>query len=172
MYRTLSRASSNLSQLFDEDRDADMMMKGLTMTAECAKAAAGKPGMLATSNLIALYKQEMFTCKASYDLVKKDLLASASMAMSDITCGVDCAYSAAKGTLSKYALAAQFVQPEFVVSAKCEDKGGKLSNPMSARLPSPAPLRARLLRYDRRLGRRVQDVPRRHDVRRWRVARV
>ena len=39
--------------------------------------------------------------------------------------GVDCGYSTAKGALSKYAAACQFVQPEFTVAAKCDDKGGK-----------------------------------------------
>ena len=43
-----------------------------------------------------------------------------SMAM-----GVDTSYSTAKGALGAYALACQFVQPEFTVGAKCADKGGK-----------------------------------------------
>ena len=53
---------------------ADSLAKGLTLTAECERADAGKPGLLKAGNLIAEYKQEMFTCKTSFDYYKKDLL--------------------------------------------------------------------------------------------------
>ena len=52
--------------------------KGLTCTAECDRAAPGKPGLLASANLIADYKTELFACKTSYDIYKMDLLASCS----------------------------------------------------------------------------------------------
>ena len=45
-------------------------MKGLTITAECDRAAAGKPGLLGSANLIAEYKSEAFACKTSYDAIK------------------------------------------------------------------------------------------------------
>ena len=51
--------------------------------------------------------------------------ASASTVFGALTCGLDCGYSTAKGSLGKYAAACQFVQPDFTVGAKCEDKGGK-----------------------------------------------
>jgi len=102
---------------------ANALTKGLTMTMECAKAMKGD-ALLASSNFIADYKTDAFTCKTSYDVIKKGLLASASMAMGDITAGVDCSYCANKGALTKYAAACQFVQPDFTVSAKCEDKSG------------------------------------------------
>ena len=104
---------------------ADAITKGLTLTAECSKAAAGKPGLLASANLIAEYKSADFTCKTSFDYYKSDLLASASTVFGALTCGLDCGYSTAKGSLGKYAAACQFVQPDFTVGAKCEDKGGK-----------------------------------------------
>lgn len=103
---------------------ADALAKGLMLTAECEKAAPGKPGLLQSGNLIVDYKQELFTCKTSYDYYKKDLLASASMAFGALTCGLDCGYSTPKSALTKYALACQFVQPEFTVSAKCADSKG------------------------------------------------
>ena len=46
----------------------DAFMKGLTVTAECAKAAPGKPGLLASANCIAEYKSEQLACKTSYDI--------------------------------------------------------------------------------------------------------
>lgn len=103
---------------------ADAITKGLTLTAECDRQAPGKPGLLASGNLIADYKSELFSCKTSYDYYKKDLLASVSTMYAAMAMGMDCAYSAKKSTLTKYAAACQYVQPEFVVSAKCEDKGG------------------------------------------------
>ena len=53
---------------------ADALTKGLLLTAECERAAPGKPGLLASANLIADYKSELFSCKASYDYYKKDFL--------------------------------------------------------------------------------------------------
>ena len=49
-------------------------MPGLTLTAECTKAAAGKGGLLASANCIAEYKSELLACKTSYDIYKADLL--------------------------------------------------------------------------------------------------
>jgi len=102
---------------------ADALTKGLKLTAECDKAA-NKAGLLQSGNLIAEYKQESMTCKTSYDFFKSALLANASMALGDLTAGLDCAYNAAKGDLTKYSLAMQFVQPDFIVSAKCVDSKG------------------------------------------------
>ena len=45
---------------------ADQLLKGLTLTAECSRAAPGKPALLASGNLIAEYKSELLSCKASY----------------------------------------------------------------------------------------------------------
>jgi len=105
---------------------ADALTPGLTITAECERAAPGKGGLLASGNLILDYKQEAFTCKTSFDYYKKDLLASASTVYGALTMGADCAYSTQKSQLSKYAAACQFVQPDFVFSAKCaEAKGAK-----------------------------------------------
>jgi len=102
----------------------DALTKGLMITAECEKAAPGKPGLLQAANFIVDYKQDMFTCKTSFDYYKADLLASASMCYGNITSGLDCTYSTAKGALGKYALACEFVQPDFTVSAKCADSKG------------------------------------------------
>lgn len=52
----------------------DALMKGMVLTAECERAAAGKPGFLASLNLISEYKSELLSCKASYDYYKADLL--------------------------------------------------------------------------------------------------
>ena len=52
---------------------SDAIAKGLTMSAECERAAPGK-GLLASGNLILDYKQEAFTGKMSFDYYKKDLL--------------------------------------------------------------------------------------------------
>jgi voltage-dependent anion channel protein 2 len=104
---------------------ANALTKGLTMTAECERAAPGKPGLLASANLICDYKAEKFACKAAYDYYKKDLLASCSTVYASLAMGLDCAYCTRKGSLQKYAAACQFVQPEFTISAKCDDKGGK-----------------------------------------------
>jgi len=104
---------------------ANALTKGLTLTAECDRAAAGKPGLLGSANCIADYKSELLACKSSYDIYKKDLLTSASTVYGAFAFGIDCAYNAGKGSISKYAAACQFVQPEFIVSAKCDDKGGK-----------------------------------------------
>jgi len=103
---------------------ADAITKGLVMTAECSRQSPGKPGLLATGNLIADYKSELFSCKSSFDYYKKDLLASVSTVYAAWAMGVDCTYSGSKGVLAKYAAACQYVQPEFIVSAKCEDKSG------------------------------------------------
>lgn len=101
----------------------DALAKGLVLTGECKRSAEGK---LTSGNLIVDYKQPLFTCKTSYDYYKTDLLASASTAYGALTCGVDCAYSVPKSALLKYALACQFVQPDFTVSAKlAEAKGAK-----------------------------------------------
>ena len=91
---------------------------------ECAKAA-DKPALLASANLIAEDKSDAFSCKTSYDCYKNDLLACVTTAVSDITCGVDCSYCVTKGSLTKYAAAAQFVQPDFTAMTKYEAKGGK-----------------------------------------------
>jgi len=104
---------------------ADAITKGLVLTAECSKEKPGKPGLLASANLIAEYKSDVFSCKTSYDYYKSDLLASISTAVKDITCGIDCSYNASKAAITKYAAAAQFVQPDFVAMGKYEDKGGK-----------------------------------------------
>ena len=53
---------------------ANALTKGLTLTAECDRAAPGKSGLLATANMIADYKSELFSCKSSYDYYKGDLL--------------------------------------------------------------------------------------------------
>lgn len=46
-----------------------------------------------------------------------------------MTCGADCTYSLSKGTLAKYAAACQYVQPDYVVSAKlAEAKGTKTAS--------------------------------------------
>lgn len=103
----------------------DALTKGLVLKAECAKAAADKPALLASANLIAEYKSDAFSCKTSYDCYKNDLLACVTTAVSDITCGVDCSYCVTKGSLTKYAAAAQFVQPDFTAMTKYEAKGGK-----------------------------------------------
>jgi voltage-dependent anion channel protein 2 len=103
---------------------ADALTKGLLLTAECERAAPGKPGLLASANLIADYKSELFSCKASYDYYKKDFLASASTVYDSLAFGIDCLYCTRKGALQTYAAACQFVQPEFTVSAKCADKSG------------------------------------------------
>jgi voltage-dependent anion channel protein 2 len=103
---------------------ANALTKGLTLTAECDRAAPGKPGLLASANLIAEYKTDVFACKTSYDYYKKDLLASCSSVYQSFNFGLDGAYSTKKGSLSKYAAACQFVQPEFTISAKMDDKGG------------------------------------------------
>jgi len=102
---------------------SDAIAKGLTMSAECERAAPGK-GLLASGNLILDYKQEAFTGKMSFDYYKKDLLASCSTVYGALTCGADCAYSTPKAALSKYAAACQFVQPDFTVSAKCANAKG------------------------------------------------
>lgn len=52
----------------------DALAKGLMITAECEKAAPGKPGLLQAANFIVDYKQDMFTCKTSFDYYKADLL--------------------------------------------------------------------------------------------------
>lgn len=104
---------------------ADAVMKGLSLTAECDRQAPGKPGLLAAGSLTAEYKSELYSCKSSFDYYKQDLLASLSTALdAAFTMGVDCSYSAKKGAVQKYAAACQYVQPEFIVSAKCEDKAG------------------------------------------------
>jgi len=103
---------------------ADALAKGLVLTAECSKASSGA-ALLSSANCIAEYKSEAFSCKTSYDYYKNDLLASITTAFSDVTCGVDCQYSASKAAITKYAAAAQFVQPDFIAGAKYEDKGGK-----------------------------------------------
>ena len=102
---------------------ADLVTKGLVLTAECERAAPGKPGLLASANVIAEYKSELLSCKTSYDLLKADLLASASTMYNALALGIDGAYS--KGAVQKYAAACQFVQPDFTVAAKMNDKGGK-----------------------------------------------
>jgi voltage-dependent anion channel protein 2 len=104
---------------------ADALTKGLTLTAECDRAAPGKPGLLASGNMIADYKTELFACKASYDYYKKGFLASASTVYQAMAMGVDCSYDTGKGALGSYAAACQFVQPEFTISTKMADKGVK-----------------------------------------------
>jgi voltage-dependent anion channel protein 2 len=108
---------------------ADALTKGLTITTECERAMSSKgppTAMLQAGNIILDYKQDVFTCKTSFDYYKKELLASCSTIYGALTCGADCAYSTKSSTLAKYALAGQFVQPDFVVSAKCAHaKGAK-----------------------------------------------
>jgi voltage-dependent anion channel protein 2 len=103
----------------------DAITKGLVLKAECAKAAPDKNALLASANLIAEYKSDLFSCKTSYDCYKNDLLASATTAFSDVTAGIDCSYCVNKGAVTKYACAAQFVQPDFTAATKYEAKGGK-----------------------------------------------
>jgi len=103
---------------------ANALTKGLVLTAECEKAAPGKPGLLQSANMIADYKTDKFACKASYDYYKTDLLASCSTVYDAMAMGLDCAYSTKKGSITKYAAACQFVQPDYTVFAKCEDKSG------------------------------------------------
>jgi len=103
---------------------ADAITKGLTLTAECDRQAPGKPGLLASGNCIAEFKSELLACKTSYDFYKMDLLASASTVYDALVMGVDCAFCTRKGAVQKYAAACQYVQPDFTVSAKCEDKSG------------------------------------------------
>ena len=47
--------------------NADSIMKGLTTTLECETAAPGKPGPLSNGKCIVDFKQDLFTCNASYD---------------------------------------------------------------------------------------------------------
>lgn len=105
----------------------DAIMKGLTLTAECKKAGPDSKSMLASADLIALYKGADMTCKATFFGMKQDLSASLSAAMGDLTAGIDCLYSGAKGTIASYGAACQFVQPEFIASAKCDAKGDKMT---------------------------------------------
>ena len=108
----------------DLSLEASELAKGLVLTAECATASGGK-GLLSSANLIADYKTDAFTSKCSYDYYKADLNANVSTVYSALTCGLDCAYSAAKGTLSKYSAVCSLVQPEYIFTARCDDKGGK-----------------------------------------------
>jgi len=103
---------------------ANALTKGLTCTAEC-EHKPGKNGLLQSANMIIDYKQELFACKTSFDYYKQDLLASASTCYGNMALGIDCTYSTPKGVLDKYAAACQFVQPDFVVSAKFADSKGK-----------------------------------------------
>jgi len=104
----------------------DALTSGMTITAECDRAAPGSPGLLASGNLILQYAQEAFNVKTSYDYYKKDLLAAASCAYGAMTMGCSADYCTRKSAVQKYAAACQFVQPEFIVSAKlAEAKGAK-----------------------------------------------
>lgn len=114
-YTTAGSISANVK--------ATKLMPGLELKAECEKSPSSK-AFFGAGNLIVDYKQEMFTCKTSYDIYKKDLLASASTVFGALTCGADCAYNTGKGALAKYAFACQFVQPDFIVSAKLANAKG------------------------------------------------
>jgi hypothetical protein len=94
---------------------ADLVTKGLVMTAECEHSG----GALGSANFIAEYKSELFSSKCSFDYFKNSLLANISTGLIDgVTVGLDCAYCTNTSKLGSTALAAQFVQPEFIVGAK------------------------------------------------------
>jgi voltage-dependent anion channel protein 2 len=118
---TIGTPSGSVALSMEAD---NALTKGLKLIAECERLPS-KPGLLQSANLIADYKSEMFACKTSYDYYKKDFLASCSTVYAAMAMGLDGAYSVKKGAISKYAAACQYVQPEFTVSAKMEDKGGK-----------------------------------------------
>lgn len=102
---------------------ADALSNGVMLSTECERSGSGK---MTQGNLIVDCKQEQFTCKASYDYYKSDLLASASTVYGALTCGVDCAYNVQKAAVVKYAAACQLVQPDFTVSSKVSEvKGAK-----------------------------------------------
>ena len=103
----------------------DALTKGLVLKAECAKAAADKPALLASANLIAEYKSDASRARPATTATRTTCSLASSTAVSDITCGVDCSYCVTKGSLTKYAAAAQFVQPDFTAMTKYEAKGGK-----------------------------------------------
>jgi voltage-dependent anion channel protein 2 len=103
---------------------ADALTKGLTLTAECDKATKEGGSLLASANMIADYKSELFSCKTEYEMYKQTLLASCSTVYSTFAFGLDGSYSVAKGSLGKYACAMQFVQPDFTIASKMEDKSG------------------------------------------------
>jgi voltage-dependent anion channel protein 2 len=116
----------NTSGAIESTFEAKDLYKGLVCSAKCERGKGAK-GMLTKADMIAEYKSDMLSCKASYDLYKTDLLASASTAYGALTCGVDTAFSTSKMALSKYAASCEFVQPDFIVMSKWESKDKKLS---------------------------------------------
>ena len=105
---------------------ADALTSGLTLTAECERAAPGKQALLGSANLIAEFKQEAFTTKLSYDHYKNDVLANATFALGDITLGSSVDYCTRLGAVQKYAAVGQYVHPDFTATVKCNDaKGAK-----------------------------------------------
>lgn len=104
--------------------NADSIAKGLTTTLECETAAPGKAGPLSSGKCVVDFKQDLFTCKASYDYYTGAAHAAATTAAMGMTVGACCNYSMPKGALTGYAGALQYSQPEFtLVGCVSEDCG-------------------------------------------------
>jgi len=122
-----SEATLNTCGALDLTIEAcDALSQGLTLTAECSATGKGNC-LLSKGTLIADYKTEVGTCKASYDYYSDTLTAAASFVYGAFVGGVDCSYNTGKGALSKYSTACQLTQPDFVVSAKCASNKGALT---------------------------------------------
>jgi len=99
----------------------DAIAKGLTLNLDCATSEPGKANLLSSGKATVEYKQEAFNCKASYDYFKANAAASFAASKGSVALGGSVDYSASKAAMTKYAVAAQFTQPDFTLMAKLSE---------------------------------------------------
>jgi len=100
-------------------------MKDLLVTLDCARPEPSKPGLLSAAKCTLDYKKPSFTAKAAYDVYPGALACAGSYVYDALTLGCSADYSTAKGALTKYGAACQFVQPDYSIIAKLAAAVGK-----------------------------------------------
>jgi len=94
----------------------DGLMDGVTLKLE-GESATAKGALLSAASATVDYKQEMFTMKSTYDFYKGNASVSGVCGMGDIGIGASADYKTSTSAVAKYAAAATFKAPEFVVTA-------------------------------------------------------
>jgi voltage-dependent anion channel protein 2 len=95
--------------------------KGLTLSLDCKASGSAVTG----AEVAADYKQDAFTAKGTYEYYKQAATAAASAAYGSFTLGCTADYSLSKSAIGKYAVACQYVQPDFTLCSKISDAPSK-----------------------------------------------
>lgn len=100
------------------------LAKGLMVSLDCKTATTGT-ALFSSGKATVDYKQDMFTCKATYDYYAGAASAAASAAYAALTVGGSADYNVSKSALKNYAFAGQYAASDFTIATKLSESIGK-----------------------------------------------